>query len=250
MEVTMRDRIFIPNDAGGSYAYAVEGLGNITSDFGEFFRNLEQFKLVLFTGGEDVCPREYGDTSPKGLCGCNPRRDYMEKEVFKAAVAHNMKITGICRGAQFANVMSGGKMMHHITGHGVYHGFVPLNDQDNPIEVSSTHHQMIIPPEDGFIIGWSEHRRSNVYVGAHDKRLKEDRWPAVETEAVLIPRTHFAGVQYHPEYMQDHTDGYQWYWNMVLDLLTLDIADFTKKYVTGAEDGIHKQVHTIGGHSA
>jgi len=213
------------------YGYAVSGLGTIVGEVKDFFEKPEEFSLVLFTGGADVSPELYGDTSPKGYCVDHPARDAFEKEVFNHARKHDIRMTGICRGSQFINVMSGGRMMHHITNHGVEHTFSSHRTEEI-IKVSSTHHQMCLPGEGGYVVGWSTQRRSRTYIGTADM---EEAYNDQEVEAILYPKTLCFGVQYHPEFLRRTSGGYQWYWQAIKEFITLPIDEFTKLY-TGTEN--------------
>ena len=208
------------------YAKAVEGLGQITSNVKDFYDNPAEFSLVLFTGGADVGPELYGDTSPKHYCADSPERDVFESKIFHHARKFGIRMTGICRGSQFINVMSGGRMLHHITGHGGDHTF-GCHLTEDVIVVTSTHHQMCIPGKGGHVVGWSAQRRSRLYLGWADEA--ED-YTGPEVEAILYPDTLCFGVQYHPEFMDKRSDGYLWYWQAVKEFLTLSIEEFTKLY--------------------
>lgn len=224
----MKNKILVPYDIG--YGSSIMGLGDITDDLKDFYNNTNDFKLVLFTGGADVGPELYGDSSPKGLCFTNFMRDEVESKIFIQALKHSIPMTGICRGAQFINVMSGGKMIHDFNGHGYgNHAFNCLKD-NGTISVNSLHHQMIVPPEDGYVIGWCPQKLSDEYYGYRDRRVE---WDQYEVEAVLIPRTMCCGVQYHPETMDSNSEGYKWYYDMVEDLITMDINLFVHKYTGG-----------------
>lgn len=224
----MKDKILVP--CGIGYANAVTGLGHTTDNIADFYINTNDFKLILFTGGADVSPELYNDTSPRGLCSTNEVRDKIEAAIFVKAIEHNIPMTGICRGAQFINVMSGGTMMHDINGHSFkYHKFRCSKD-DKTITVNSLHHQMIIPPGDGYAIGWCPKKLSSAYYGYKDKQVEFNDY---EVEAVLIPRTMCCGVQYHPEGMSGNSDGYQWYYNMVKDLINMNMDSFVDRYTGG-----------------
>ena len=222
------NKILILN--GKSYGRAVEGLGELCYDRNEFLNNPKQFKLVMFTGGEDISPSMYGHTSPNRMCHYNSRRDIDETEIFTIALQHNIKMTGICRGSQLLNVLSGGVMMHHITNHGNYHGMI-CGDTGDRVLVSSTHHQMSMPSEDGFVVGWSNERRSTVYIGDGDEKVT---YEGPEVEAICYPQNGIFAVQYHPEYMEVDTAGYQWYHRAVDDLLEMNTEDFVNKYTQEA----------------
>jgi len=217
------DKILIPFSIG--YGEAILGLGRLTDRVQDFFAKPEDFKLVLFTGGSDVTPELYGDTSPHGICRTNPNRDRIETRIFQEALKRGIKMTGICRGAQFINAMSGGRLIHHLVDHaGCAHEVETA--QGETFMTNSLHHQMIIPPADGLIVAWSKDRLSSVYVGRGDEA---EEYKGPETEAIVISRTLCCGVQWHPEMMDPKTAGYMYYYNMVKDFLKLDIETFTKR---------------------
>ncbi len=208
------------------YDSAVSGIGETTMDREWFFKHPEDFMLVLFTGGADVNPELYGDVSDS-MCYYSKERDAYESDIFFHALKNNIKMTGICRGSQFINVMSGGKMMHDINGHGGGSHNFQSTLNNSIIEVNSFHHQMVIPPKDGIIMGWAVDKLSDVYYGNHDKPVA---WEGPEVEAVLVPRTQCCGVQYHPEAMEACTDGYKFYHKMVCAFLDMPINHFTQVY--------------------
>ncbi len=77
----------------------------------------DYLKLVnglLFTGGEDVSPLMYNEDPIKELRSTNLERDRWEIDLYKAAVALNMPILGICRGIQIMNVAEGGSLYQDI----------------------------------------------------------------------------------------------------------------------------------------
>jgi len=213
---------------GSSYAAAVDNLGDIVCDPSELVTNGADFKLVLFTGGEDVTPEFYNDTSPKRLCFNNEQRDRQEAKIFNLARSLKIRCIGICRGIQFINVMAGGTMWHDVTSHAGRNRLMSTKD-GSIIEVTSSHHQMVIPPKDAHIIGWSTKRLSTHYYGRHDEPGEK---PVVESEAVLFPGIESAGAQYHPEYMPRDSDGWKWYNQLAKDLIEIeDYSDIIKKYM-------------------
>jgi len=216
-----------------NYACALDGLGKLINgdqagNIADFMENPQDYDLLLFTGGADVGPELYGETSPLGLCATHPARDKVETRIFMHALKHGIKMTGICRGSQFINVMSGGRMIHDIQNHAIGRTHGMETSKGEIIEVNSFHHQMIIPPKDGHVIGWSKERLSKRYYG--DKDL-EVSWDGPETEIILIPRTQCCGAQWHPEWMPKGTAGYDYYNEMIRRFMEKSIEDFTAEYV-------------------
>lgn len=228
-------KILVPDQM--SYAKPIEGLAKITGDTQEFYSRPADFAMVLFTGGADVSPELYNDSSPLGLCHTNKARDRTEMKLFAHAKQHSIKMVGICRGIQFLNVMSGGTLIHDITGHNTTrtHTLRIANEEWGVIKVNSLHHQMMIPPPNGYIIADALYRLSNHYLGYEDQPVK---WPGREVEAVLIPETKCVGVQYHPEMMTKGEPGYNFFREMVKHFLEMDLHYFTKQY-TGAKEVGH-----------
>jgi len=213
---------------GSNYGRALEGLGELTTNIIEFIENPAVYDLILFTGGEDITPGLYGDVSPKGMCFSNIHRDREEREIFKLAMKHDIRMIGICRGIQFLNVMDGGKMIHDVNNHtGSWHDMVIPSGE--VIRVNSLHHQMVIPSKDAEIIGWSLKHRATKYYGNKDLPIAT---PEVEPEAVLFKNINAAGVQYHPEIMEKNSVGYKFFYELADRLLTTkNFSDISSKYM-------------------
>ena len=66
---------------------------------------------IVLTGGEDINPLEYNDTSNIALCGpIDYFRDTLERILFDFAFENNIPLVGICRGMQMINVAAGGTL--------------------------------------------------------------------------------------------------------------------------------------------
>ena len=221
----MTKKILVLN--GRSYAAAVEGLGEIECDHEEFFKKPSDFGLILFTGGEDITPEWYGDKSPLRMCYNNIQRDKMELYVLSLARKHNVRCIGICRGVQFLNVLSDGKMYHDVNNHAGKHHNV-ITSSGEVIRVNSLHHQMIIPAKDSYVIAWADERMSTRYYG-EDDRLVDG--PGKEPEAALFPEMESAGVQWHPELLPVLSRGRGWFYGLAEDLLNIrKFSDIIEKY--------------------
>lgn len=191
-------KILVVNDLGNSYAKAVAGLAEICDDVADFVRNPENYDMLLFTGGADITPKLYGDTSPSGLCNTNERRDALEFALAKRAMEAGVIMAGICRGFQLLNVFSGGRMIHHLERHaGTMHDTV-IEALGRSIRTNSLHHQMAILPTSGYLVAHCSKSLSPVYIGRDD--LEEEIY-VPETEAAIFPSTKSFGVQWHPEMM-------------------------------------------------
>ena len=225
----MSNKILVPLDI--SYGNSITGLGEITDNIASFFKNPKDFKLVLFTGGADVSPTLYNETSPKGMCGSDLNRDRIEIRIFKHAIDNNIKIAGICRGMQFINVMAEGRMFHHVSNHaGSIHDIQVANGE--VLEVNSLHHQMCILGSNTVLVGWAKPNISKIYYGNKDERVG---FGGKEAEIIIVPDQNACGVQYHPEIMDKKFCGYKFFYKFIEDFLKTNMDRFVKDYTSKKE---------------
>ncbi|TET61133.1 MAG: hypothetical protein E3J47_05865 [Candidatus Stahlbacteria bacterium] len=226
----MKDRILVLNPDNNSYAPMLRDFGEVTLDYTAFVLNPKDFKLVQFTGGEDVSPELYGDTSPKNYCTVSKKRDELDKKIFNVAMKSNIPMAGICRGMQFLNVMCGGKLIHHMDGHVSNQHIVNTSCKTfDSFMTNSLHHQMCIPPADGHILAWSLEKQSSKYIGNKDEEIN---WHGPEVEAILIPWYKVFGVQWHPEFMVSSAKAYIYYKTLLNNFLKMNMKEFKTKYVS------------------
>lgn len=162
--------------------------------------SVEKADLVCFTGGEDVTPALYGQKAHRSTYS-NQHRDDREGVIFRRALELSIPMVGICRGAQFLNVMSGGAMYQDVSEHTTPHMLTDRFTRDE-ILVTSTHHQMMKPSKDAHILataklgGWREH---------YDEREVLVHEPVSETdyEVVFYRKTNCLCFQPHPEMVGD-----------------------------------------------
>jgi putative glutamine amidotransferase len=165
--------------------------------------NPKTIAFVVFTGGEDVTPSFYKEEPHQTTCN-NLRRDMQEQQIFELALKRNIPMVGICRGSQFLCAMSGGKLVQNIRGHGGNHNVRTIDGR--LISVTSTHHQMQLPPVGATVIAWAEPSLSNIYEGITPH--KDIMLPEREYDCVYYPQTRALGMQYHPEYMSENSEGF------------------------------------------
>lgn len=75
---------------------------------------LSRMDGVIFSGGEDIDPRYYGEEELPENGKVSPIRDSCEMLYARAAIDAGMKILGICRGCQLLNVVLGGSLYQDI----------------------------------------------------------------------------------------------------------------------------------------
>lgn len=209
------------------YGDPLEHIDEIVNDARELLKRPKEVSLVMFTGGEDVHPSLYGGVDRFNLCATNIKRDEFEKKVFGFCKQRNIKMTGICRGIQFLNVMAGGEMYQHIRGHvdRPHDAYFPYDD--NVRKVTSTHHQLVSLPGGSIPIAWSHPSRSDIYMGPNGGRMKP---PRHEIEAAIFPNVNAMGVQYHPEMLMKNDPCRIHYGEMILDFVKMEMGEFITKY--------------------
>ena len=70
---------------------------------------------IILTGGEDINPLEYNDTTNIKFCGdINYKRDTLERKIFDFALNNKIPLIGVCRGMQMMNISMGGTLYGDI----------------------------------------------------------------------------------------------------------------------------------------
>ena len=168
--------------------------------------------LVCFTGGADVHPWLYGDSQHK-LTMPFFKRDREESLVFNEALSLGIPMVGICRGGQFLNVMNGGRMYQHITGHLGNHEIIDLITGETVL-VSSTHHQMIMKAPEGVLVASSGIGGEREW---YDKGILKRDYSDQDQEVVFYEKSKCLCFQPHPEFGGDEYAQMRAYFASLLD---------------------------------
>ncbi|MCP3805481.1 gamma-glutamyl-gamma-aminobutyrate hydrolase family protein [Allokutzneria sp. A3M-2-11 16] len=159
---------------------------------------LRRLDGLLLAGGADLTPESYGAQAHPKTIGVRPERDGWEHRLLEAALAVDMPVLAVCRGAQLLNVACGGTLHQHLPEvvgndtHRISPGVfgpvsVRLDEQQLPgsllgsqVKVRCYHHQSLDALGSGLVAsGWAEDGT---------------------VEAVVLPDREFVvGVQWHPE---------------------------------------------------
>ena len=75
---------------------------------------LDALDGILFSGGSDLDPAEYGHEAHPETAGTRPERDRGELALLKGALERDMPVLAVCRGSQILNVARGGDLVQHL----------------------------------------------------------------------------------------------------------------------------------------
>jgi gamma-glutamyl-gamma-aminobutyrate hydrolase PuuD len=182
----------------------------------DIVNDVDDAEYIQFTGGADVSPMLYNE--PKHPRTYNdPRRDDAESNLYWT-YAGSKKMLGICRGGQFLNVMNGGRMYQDVNNHAIV-GTHPATilDTGRIVQVTSTHHQMMMADYDGIeLVTANLSTRKEDGRGVDIKGLHEK----ADNEVILYNnRTISLCFQPHPEYVEPKHECQRLYFDLIKQYL-------------------------------
>jgi putative glutamine amidotransferase len=185
--------------AGRTYFHAVQRAGGVPlllPPIPELTDQLpalmDRIDAIVLHGGGDVSPHRYGqEPTAERLYGVSHEHDEVELALVAAALAADLPMLAVCRGAQVLNVALGGTLVQHIETH-EQHRFtfnrVELEPgswtaaamgAEQPLGCHCVHHQVLDRLGDGLrVVG-------RVDGMVHAVELPQARW--------------VVGTQWHPE---------------------------------------------------
>jgi putative glutamine amidotransferase len=101
-----------------SYVKAIESAGGrallVPPSDEAIDETLDAVHGLLFSGGSDIDPAEYGHEAHPETNGVRPERDRGELALLTAALERDMPVLAVCRGSQVLNVARGGDIVQHL----------------------------------------------------------------------------------------------------------------------------------------
>ncbi len=158
---------------------------------------------LLLMGGSDVNPALYGEVPHTETQKPDDARDQLECALIADAIARDVPVLAICRGAQILNVQHGGTLVQHLDS-------VARHRQRNPENLGLPAHSIAITP--GTLLACiagnapicevnSRHHQAIARLGEGLRVSARDVEDGT-IEAVERPDKRFIlGVQWHPENM-------------------------------------------------
>ena len=161
---------------------------------------LSRVDAVIFSGGEDIHPRFYGQAVLPACGDVDERRDRMELRLFEMAVQKNLPILGICRGIQLINVAMGGTLIQDVP------SACQVEHQQKAPRLSLWHHVNLVPGTPlsqlyggaGKLYTNSFHHQAvlDLAAGLTVNATAAEGFPEAFTADGSLP---ILGVQWHPE---------------------------------------------------
>lgn len=191
------------------------------------YSNMHEVKdldAIVIWGGADISPSIYKEPvsqytgAGEGLSA----RDAIEVKFAQTAIEHGVPIIGVCRGAQLACALAGGKLVQHVNGHGRDHAITTKDGRQ--MITSSVHHQMMYPWDvEHDLIAWTTENRSSTYIGGNNEEMVGMHERGIEPEIVYFPKIKALAIQGHPEFMRPDCTFVKY------------CMDLTRKYITHEE---------------
>jgi len=161
---------------------------------------------ILFTGGNDIDPRQYGNPSHRKVEGVDGDRDRIEIHLVRKIIPTGKPFLGICRGFQVINVALGGTLFEHLADQ--FPGNVRHDNHALPRNFLA-HHVQIDP--DSRISRIISTKQANVNSLHHQgvRNLAPELIPTGYAPDELIEAFELPGyafglaVQWHPEELQE-----------------------------------------------
>ena len=163
-----------------------------------------QVDALLLSGGEDIAPTNYGEAPGDPDWAGNPRRDELELALYRAALAADKPVLGVCRGAQLIGVAEGGSLWQDL----------PTLRPDTIVHRSQEDydrlaHALEIDARASFLAALFDGEEA-VVNSVHHQGLKDEpaplrviaRAPDGVAECYVHEDAWVLGVQWHPEWMQ------------------------------------------------
>jgi hypothetical protein len=127
--------------------------------------------MVLFTDGPHVNPQHYTEKLGKHTT-IDKDRDEADRQIYNIARRYGKLLVGFGRGAEFLNVMAGGKMIQHVNNHNISHY---IQTEISSFLSPSSHTQMMDPyelPSDKYkMIAWSKRFMSTTYLDGNNDEI-------------------------------------------------------------------------------
>lgn len=172
----------------------------------EIVTNVDDADVVVWTGGEDISPKIYGERALKCVY-FSEQRD--RRDLAMIGASEGKFLVGICRGAQLLNCTpNGGRLWQDVTGHESGHPYEDLVSGEKGL-MNSVHHQQMRPGPDAVVVAGSYVSNYKAAEGIElSDRSLTDANEAFDPEVLWYPKTNSLLFQAHPEFGHPPTTKY------------------------------------------
>lgn len=174
----------------------------------------ETADLVVFVGGVDVDPALYGQKAHPKTDVPDHHRDGEDMALYMTCLTQGIPMLGVCRGAQFLNVMNGGTLYQDVTNHVGDHDVYDIRARKT-FKASSVHHQLVVRNTLGGMTVLADASRQSKKYG---ETIQEIEGTGLDVEAFFYRDTCSLGVQGHPEY-RGYPDFAKWTLERIQELI-------------------------------
>jgi gamma-glutamyl-gamma-aminobutyrate hydrolase PuuD len=175
--------------------------------------DMDGIHLFVLFGGEDISPFYYKQKATHAHASNEPSmRDLAEEQFFDHAITKSIPVLGICRGAQLACCLLGGKLWQDVENHAGKEHFIIY--KGGAYKTNSYHHQMMIPTETMDVLAYADCLSPIKYGEKGPVRDDGD-----EAEIVFHPAFKVLMIQGHPEWASPQHDLYKLTQSLVKELL-------------------------------
>lgn len=158
---------------------------------------------IIFSGGIDIDPAQYGAERHPATDPAQVRRDAGELRLLEAALDRDLPTLAICRGFQLLNILRGGDLIQHLPEHVGHEGHRETLGvfSQHPVDVKEgTRLEAILGTRHGAVNSSHHQGVGRVGEGLVESAFAEDG----SLEAIEDPSKTFAvGVLWHPEMEDD-----------------------------------------------
>ena len=166
---------------------------------------------LVFSGGGDIDPVQYGEPVVEQIFGVSRDRDEFERELLTRACAQDVPVLAICRGMQLLNVIFGGTLHQHIADYPSHFDIPNAAESRQPVDIEPSSQLCRIVGTTRMRVNSLHHQairtlgESVVVTATGDDGIIE----GLEVEG----RANVVGVQWHPELLtgeMGHPELFRW----------------------------------------
>ncbi len=189
------DSVFLPKE----YIAAVEAAGGcaVVLPPTACTDSVAHLDGLILSGGEDICPKHYGESACDDVGQIDELRDQYELDLLHRALKVELPTLGICRGSQVINIALGGTLTQHLPNLEIHRrNLGTFEDSNHPISIKKGSKLGDIYGQARFMVPAHHHQGiKKLGKGLQATASADDGL----IEGIELPNQFCIGVQWHPE---------------------------------------------------